>query len=131
MKGRHEGEHVGHLLGAFSLLDISSPLGPCKRVGDLDREDVWTQQLVNPLAEFVTDSDCFVIVRFGQHLFQGHVRVEDGALERLGLESVVDVGAVVEDPELLGPRLLEGGLGVEEQDVGLHPLGVEDAGGEP
>src|SRR5271166_404918 len=25
MEGRHEGEHVGHLLGAFSLLDIPSP----------------------------------------------------------------------------------------------------------
>src|SRR5271157_933930 len=77
MEGRHEGEHVGHLLGAFSVLDISSPLGPGKRVGDLNGEDVWTQQLVNPLAEFVTDFDCLVIVRFGQHPFQGHVRVED------------------------------------------------------
>ena len=60
-----------------------------------------------------------------------HEFVEVASLERLRLEGVVDVGAVVEDPELLGPGLLTGGLGVEEQDVCLDALGVEDAGGEP
>src|SRR5271166_6174319 len=58
----------------------------------------------------------------------GHELVEVGALERLRLERVVNVRAVVEDPQLLGPRLLTGGFGVEEQDVGLDALGVEDAG---
>ena len=61
----------------------------------------------------------------------GHELVEVQAFERLGLEGVVDVRAVVEDPKLLGPRLLTGGLGVEKQDVCLDALGVEDAGGEP
>jgi hypothetical protein len=56
--------------------------------------------------------------------------VEVGALEGLRLQRVVDVGAVVEHPEPLGPRLLLCGLGVEEEDVGFHALGVEDAGGQ-
>jgi hypothetical protein len=40
------------------------------------------------------------------------------------------VGAQVVDPELLRSRLLLGGLAVEEEDVGLHALRVEDAGGQ-
>ena len=37
----------------------------------------------------------------------------------------------VVDPQLRRPRLLLGGLGVEEQHVGLDALGVEDAGRQP
>ena len=40
------------------------------------------------------------------------------------------VGAEVVDPELLGPRFFAGGFAVEEEDVGLHSLRVEDAGGQ-
>ena len=41
------------------------------------------------------------------------------------------VGPQVVNPQRLGPRLLLGGLGVEEQHVGLHALGVENAGRQP
>ena len=40
------------------------------------------------------------------------------------------VGAEVVDPEVFGPGLFAGFLALEEEDVGLHSLGVEDAGGE-
>ena len=59
------------------MLGIPSPLGSGKREGNLDGEDVRTQQVMNPLAEFVTNLDRLVIVRFRQDPFQGHVRVED------------------------------------------------------
>ena len=57
--------------------------------------------------------------------------VQVGALQRIGLEREVLVGAEVVDPEVLCPRCLAGRLAVEEQDVGLHALGVEDAGRQP
>ena len=40
------------------------------------------------------------------------------------------VRAQVVDPQLLRPRLFLRGLAVEEEHVGLHPLGVEDACGQ-
>jgi len=46
----------------------------------------------------------------------------------LGSLGKVFVGAQIVDPELLCPRFLSGGFAVEEEDVGLHALGVEDAG---
>ena len=60
-----------------------------------------------------------------------HELVEVGPLERVRLLREVHVRPQVVDPERLGPRLLLGGLGVEEQHVGLHALGVEDAGRQP
>lgn len=42
----------------------------------------------------------------------------------------MEVRAQVVDPELLRPRLFLRGIAVEEQDVGLHALRVEDAGGQ-
>ncbi len=56
--------------------------------------------------------------------------VEVAALERVFLEREVQVRAQVVDPELLRPRLFLRGLAVEEQDVRLHALRVEDAGGQ-
>ena len=43
---------------------------------------------------------------------------------------MVDVGAVVIDPDLFGPGIFAGGLAVEEKDIGFDAIGVEDAGGE-
>lgn len=40
------------------------------------------------------------------------------------------VGAQVVNPELFGPRFFASRLAVEEDDIGLHSLGVEEAGGE-
>ena len=60
-----------------------------------------------------------------------HELVQVGPLQRLRLLREVHVRAQVVDPQRLGPGLLLGGLGVEEQDVGLHALGVEDAGRQP
>ena len=57
--------------------------------------------------------------------------VEVGAGEGVGLEGEVLVGAQVVDPKRAGPGGLAGGLAIEEEDIGLHTLGVEDAGGEP
>ena len=56
--------------------------------------------------------------------------VEVAALERVFLEREMQVGAQVVNPELLRPRLFLRGLAVEEQDVRLHALRVEDAGGQ-
>jgi hypothetical protein len=42
----------------------------------------------------------------------------------------VDVGAVVIDPDLLRMRILAACLVVEENHIGLHALGVEDARGQ-
>ena len=47
---------------------------------------------------------------------------------RLLLERVVDVGAVVVVPDLLRPRVRAGFPVVEENHVGLDPLGIEHAG---
>ena len=52
------------------------------------------------------------------------------ALQRVGLQCEVHVGAQVVDPQLAGPRGFGGGLLVEEQHVRLHALGVEQAGGQ-
>jgi hypothetical protein len=51
-----------------------------------------------------------------------HELIKVGSLERFGLECVVDVSAVVEDPELIGPWLLTGGL---------QPIIPEDGGEVP
>ena len=40
------------------------------------------------------------------------------------------VGTQVVDPQLFGPGGLLGGLGVEEQHVGLHALRIENPGGQ-
>ena len=54
--------------------------------------------------------------------------VEVFSLERIRLLREVPVGPQVVDPQRFRPGLFLSGLGVEEQDVGLHPLSVEDAG---
>ncbi len=46
------------------------------------------------------------------------------------LEGVVNISAVVVDPDVLGPGLGAGGVVVEEEDVGFDSVGVEDACGE-
>ena len=56
-----------------------------------------------------------------------HELVQVGPLQRVRLLREVHVGPQVVDPQRLRPRLFLGGLGVEEQDVGLHALGIEDA----
>ena len=63
-------------------------------------------------------------------MIDGFEVVEVFVGERVGLEGEVLVGAEVVDPEILGPGLFAGFLALEEEDVGLHALGVEDAGGE-
>ena len=60
-----------------------------------------------------------------------HEFVEVRSLERVRLLGEVHVGPQVVNPNRFGPRLLLGGLGVEEQHVGLHALGVENAGRKP
>ena len=57
-----------------------------------------------------------------------HELVEVFALERIGLEREVFVGAEVVDPELLGPGRLTRGLLVEEEHVGFHALRIEEPG---
>jgi very-short-patch-repair endonuclease len=61
----------------------------------------------------------------------GHELVQVGPLQRVRLQREVHVRPQVVHPQLLRPGLLLGRLGVEEQDVGLHALGVEDAGRQP
>jgi hypothetical protein len=46
------------------------------------------------------------------------------------LEGVVDIGSVIVYPHLFGPGVFGSGLVVEEQDVGFHAVGIEDAGGQ-
>ena len=60
----------------------------------------------------------------------GNEVIQVGALEGIFLEREVLVCAQIVNPELLCPRLFLGGLAVEEKDVGLHALGVENAGGQ-
>jgi hypothetical protein len=43
---------------------------------------------------------------------------------------VVDVGAVVIEPDFLGPRVFAGFVVIEEVDIRFDALRVEDAGGE-
>ena len=59
-----------------------------------------------------------------------HEVVEVGALEGVFLEREMQVRAEVVNPELLCPRLFLRWFAVEEQDVRLHTLSVEDAGGQ-
>lgn len=54
--------------------------------------------------------------------------VEVFAFQRMGLEGEVHVGPEVVDPKLLCPGGLAAGFLVEEENVRLHPLGVEEAG---
>ena len=63
-------------------------------------------------------------------LIAGDEVVEVAALERVFLQREVLVRPQVVDPELLRPRLFLRRLAVEEQDVRLHALRVEDAGGQ-
>jgi hypothetical protein len=56
--------------------------------------------------------------------------VEVAALQGVFLEREMLVRAQVVDPELLRPRFFLRGFAVEKQDVGLHALRVEDAGGQ-
>jgi len=54
--------------------------------------------------------------------------VEIVAGEALLLQGEVHVRAEVIEPHLFGPRLLAGGLAVEEEDVGLDALGEDGIG---
>ena len=60
----------------------------------------------------------------------GHKVVEVGPGERVLLEGEVPVGAQVVHPQVPGPGPLGPLPALEEQHVGLHALGVEDAGGQ-
>jgi len=60
-----------------------------------------------------------------------HELIEVGALQGLGFERVMDVGAVVVDPQVFRPGLFTSGLGIEEENIRLHARGVEEPGGEP
>ena len=62
---------------------------------------------------------------------QAHELLRVRALQGLGLQREVLVGAQVVDPELLGPGCLAGRLLVEEQHLGLCGLGIEQAGEQP
>ena len=42
---------------------------------------------------------------------------------------MVDVGAVVVDPDFFGQWVFAGGLAVEEEDIGFDAIGIEDTGG--
>ena len=57
-----------------------------------------------------------------------HELVEVFALERIGLEREVFVGAEVVDPELLRPGRLARGFLVEKEHVGFDALRIEEAG---
>ena len=57
-----------------------------------------------------------------------HELVEVFALQRIGLEREVFVDSKVVDPDLLGPRCLARRLLVEKENVGLHALGIKEAG---
>ena len=48
--------------------------------------------------------------------------------ERPGLQGEIHVRAQVVNPQLFRPGRLAGRFAVEEQQVGLHALGVKDAG---
>ena len=61
----------------------------------------------------------------------GHELVQVGPRQRVLLEREILVGAQVVDPQLVGCRLLAARPLVEEQHVGLHPLGVEHPRGQP
>ncbi len=58
----------------------------------------------------------------------GHVRRVSNALQLIFFQREMFVGAKIVDPELFCPSLFGGGFAVEQEDVGLHTLGVEDAG---
>ena len=60
----------------------------------------------------------------------GHEVVEVGPGERVLLEGEVPVGAQVVHPQVPSPGPLGPLPALEEQHVGLHALGVEDAGGQ-
>ena len=51
------------------------------------------------------------------------------AFERLSLQSELNVGTEVVNPQALGPVGFAGRLAVEEQDICFDALRVEDAGG--
>ena len=57
-------------------------------------------------------------------VFQG------GEAQPVGLQGEVLVGAQIVNPEFFRPGRLAGGFAVEEEHVGLNPLGVKDARGE-
>jgi hypothetical protein len=58
------------------------------------------------------------------------VVIEIAALQRVFFQCEVHVGAQVVDPELLRPGLFLRGFAVEEQNIGLHALRAENAGGQ-
>lgn len=105
----------------------------------LDPEDVQVQLV--PLGQFLVGVGApaafggllapgpLALVAVGG-VVAGHELVQVGTLQGLGLQGVVDVGAVVVDPEGFRPGLIAGRLSVEEEDVGLQGLGVEDADGQ-
>ena len=53
------------------------------------------------------------------------------ALQGIGLQGEVLAGPQVADPQLPGGRLLAAGPALEEQHVGLDPVGIEYAGDQP
>ena len=66
----------------------------------------------------------------GSSLVHGFEVFEVFIGQRIRLEREVLVGAQVVDPEVLSPGLFVGGFALKEEHVGLHALGVEDAGGQ-
>ncbi len=60
-----------------------------------------------------------------------HKIVKMGPGQRVLLEGEVLVGPQIVNPQFPGPGSRAAGPAVEEEDVGLDPLGVEDAGRQP
>lgn len=50
--------------------------------------------------------------------------------QRLLLQCVMNIGAVIKKPDLLRPGLLAGGVVVEEQHIRFHAVSIENAGGQ-
>ena len=50
--------------------------------------------------------------------------------QRLFFQRVMDIGAVIEVPHFLSPRLFAGSTIVEEQHIRFHAVGVKNAGGQ-
>ena len=63
-------------------------------------------------------------------IIAGHEVVEVGAVQGVGLQGEALAGTQVVYPQVLGPRGFACGLAVEEENVDLHPLGIEDPRGQ-
>ena len=81
------------------------------------------------VAEFL-EAFGFFALGDGSGLIDGFKVVEVFVGQRVSLKGEVLVGAEVVDPEICRPGCFAGFLTCKEEDVRLHALGVEDAGGQ-